>query len=222
MPTLYLLLTTSPTQFATFINGTSSCTAADTDQLGSNCTAAPPVNRNSSLPTFAEQLDKAVQQGPPATAAFFNGSAVGQSLLARAKQSALARSADGAGRAAAGIAAGVAEKLAGPLQNLTSAFSGLTGTVARSAANAGLKSTVAVAEAAEPLIGLGVNASRGLAEPIAAAGQRLAARSFEGLVRQVEALPDAGERERAMEALRPRLVAEQGLAPGGSGDKLTG
>jgi len=76
---------------------------------------------------------------------------------------------------------------------------------------------VAVADAAEPLTALGVNTTRRLAQPIESAGQQLASRSFDALVRQVKALPSAGgERERPLQVLQPRVPMTAAAGEGGA------
>lgn len=158
----------------------------------------------------------AFMQGGSAVQAFFQSNPIGQGLLERAKNSSVGHSIDNSTRAIADMTAQVADKLRGPLQNLTQALADLGGTVAQNLTNLALKRTVEVINAAEPLIGLGVNVTQRFAKPIADAGQRLAATSFQALVQQIEALPAGAERDNALRVLQPRLQA-MGAAGGTAG-----
>jgi hypothetical protein len=159
-------------------------------------------------------------QGGPAAQEFFTNSPIGQALLSRAKASPVARSLDSANREAAGLAAAAAEKLAGPLQELAGAVSEFGATVAQGTGSLGLKGLVAASEAVAPLAQARLGATRAVAEPLAVAGQRLAAKSFEALRAQVDALPDPQERAAAQEALRPRI--EQMASAGGVPSSVAG
>ncbi|KAI8463706.1 MAG: hypothetical protein J3K34DRAFT_494410 [Monoraphidium minutum] len=174
------------------------------------------------LPPFAEQLDLALQQGAPAALEFLNSTAAGQALLQRAVASPLARSLDGAARAAAGAAGAAEQKLSGPLQNLTDALGGLRGTVAQNASGLATSGAVAAIEAAEPLLRAAAGARAAVAEPLAAAGARLAARSFDVLVRQVEGMAEGGDKDAARAAVGARRGDVGARAARGAQEEATG
>lgn len=174
---------------------------------GGRRSAAPPNPRQTRFTS-----NDALPQGTPAVAAFFNSSAVGKALLARAKASPLANNLDGAARAAAGAAGAAAAKLDAPLRNLSRVLGGLRDTVARSAAGFATRRGVAGLDAAEPLVALRANLTKQVAVPVAAAGKRLADLSFEALVAQVEALPEGPQKYQARQvvaARRAKMAAQQ-------------
>jgi hypothetical protein len=171
-------------------------------------------------------------QAGPAAQEFFGNSPLGQALLARAKASPVTASLDGAGRAAADLASAAAEKLAGPLKDLAGAVSDLGAAAAGGAAKLGLKGLAAASTAVAPLAQQRLATRRAVAEPLAAAGERLAARSFGALQAQVASLPDPQEQQAAEQVLRQARAAQQtqqavvaearrpaggGLAAGGGG-----
>jgi hypothetical protein len=169
-------------------------------------------------------------QGPAAGRRFIVDDPLGQALLRRVNSSAVARSVDGANRAASRVAGAAASKLAGPVQNLTRAVAGLRSTVARNATSLALRGAAEAVGAYAPLLELRANATQRVAEPIKAAGQRLAEASFQDLVRQVQALPAGPERDAAVRQLaasqqgqrQQRQQQEKPKRTSGAGDGVNG
>lgn len=152
------------------------------------------------------------RQATPEAQEFLATTALGQALLSRVEASPVARSLDSAARAAAGVAGAAAAQLLPAAAELAQALGGLGSTAARVATEQALGGVVAAAEATAPLIELRADATRGVAQPVAAAGARLAAASFDALLQQVSALEDPGERDAALAALAPRVEARQRAA----------